>query len=166
MTINSANQKKVPPNISHSGKGEPIHTHARGASAQSRTTRLTVNLPKELVDRLRDTVYWVPQFTLARLVETAINSTLNQLEADNRGPFPRRVQELKPGRPRSGRHAAERTSSSGSHAQVHSGDVLISLHRPAASIEEVAPERYPQIALQRNQASPVTGTTIGEVWHE
>ena len=73
--------------------------------SRTRSTRLTVNLPKELVDRLRDTVYWIPQLTLSRLVEEAIDSSLAQLETANRGRYPRRTEELKPGRPRSTRHA-------------------------------------------------------------
>jgi hypothetical protein len=73
--------------------------------ARTRSTRLTVNLPKELVDRLRDTVYWIPQLTLSRLVEEAIDSSLAQLETANEGRYPRRAEELKPGRPRSTRRA-------------------------------------------------------------
>lgn len=70
--------------------------------ASPRTTRITVNLPALLVDRLRNTVYGLPHVTLARLVETAIHSTLKQLETDNGGPFPKRARELKPGRPKVG----------------------------------------------------------------
>lgn len=75
----------------------------------SRTTRLTVSLPKTLLNRLRDTVYWIPQLTLARLVETAIHSALHQLEAGNGGPFPRRVHELKPGRPKASHSGQQQT---------------------------------------------------------
>lgn|SRR5512134_1851111 len=89
-------------------------------TARTRSTRLTVNLPKELVDRLRDTVYWIPQLTLSRLVEEAIDSSLVQLEIANRGRFPRRVKELKPGRPRSARQAGQTGPSSQSRSPIRS----------------------------------------------
>lgn len=76
---------------------------------QPRTTRLTVNLPMELVNRLRDTVYWVPQLTVTRLVEDAIRAALATHEASNQGLFPRRTEELKPGRPRTERTAERET---------------------------------------------------------
>jgi hypothetical protein len=53
-----------------------------------------------LLSRLRNTVYWVPQLTLTRLVETALLAALYRLESDHGGPFPRRLGELKPGRPK------------------------------------------------------------------
>jgi hypothetical protein len=65
-----------------------------------RTTRLTVSLSLDLVSRLRDAVYWTPRLTVTRLVEESIRASLAELESINRGPFPPRAQELKPGRPR------------------------------------------------------------------
>jgi hypothetical protein len=53
-----------------------------------------------LINRLRDAVYWTPRLTVTQLVKESILSTLAQLEATNRSPFPARTQELKPGRPR------------------------------------------------------------------
>ena len=67
--------------------------------APARTTRLTVSLPTELLDRLRDAVYWTPQLTLAQLVEESLRAGLAHLESMNRSPFPPRAQELRPGRP-------------------------------------------------------------------
>ncbi len=64
------------------------------------TTRLTVNLSLELVDRLRDTVSALAPLTLSGLVAHAIGATLGHLESRNGGPFPHRHHELKPGRPR------------------------------------------------------------------
>jgi hypothetical protein len=64
------------------------------------TARLTVSLPNRLLSRLRDAVYWMPHLTLARLVESALQSAVQRLEEEHGGPFPRRLRELKPGRPR------------------------------------------------------------------
>lgn len=61
--------------------------------------RLTVHVPAELVERLKDAVYWTPGLTLAGLSERAFSETLEKLEKKNGGPFPRRKSELKGGRP-------------------------------------------------------------------
>lgn len=65
-----------------------------------RTRRFTVCLPQGLLNRLRNTVYWVPRLTLTHFVEGALTVALHRLEAAHGGPFPRRMEELKPGRPK------------------------------------------------------------------
>ncbi|HXF91669.1 MAG TPA: hypothetical protein VNK46_02840 [Nitrospiraceae bacterium] len=62
--------------------------------------RLTLNLPADLLERLRNTVYWTPGLTMAKLVTDAVSDALDRLERRNGEPFPPRMEELKPGRPR------------------------------------------------------------------
>ena len=72
---------------------------ARGPR-QSRMVRLTVSLPGDLVDRLRDAVYWSPNLTLAWLIAQSLRASLADLEKSRQGPFPKRMMSLRVGRPR------------------------------------------------------------------
>ena len=69
-------------------------------SERPRMVRLTVNLPSDLVEQMRDAVYWTPGLTLAWLIARAVRASLADLEAIHQGPFPRRLKPLRAGRPR------------------------------------------------------------------
>jgi hypothetical protein len=70
------------------------------SESQPRMVRLTVNLPSNLVEQMRDAVYWTPGLTLAWMIARAVRVSLNELESMNQGPFPRRAKPLRAGRPR------------------------------------------------------------------
>lgn len=65
-----------------------------------RTVRLTVSLPGDLVDRLRDAVYWSPNLKLAWLIAESLRASLADLETSRQSPFPKRMMALRAGRPR------------------------------------------------------------------
>lgn len=61
--------------------------------------RLTVHLPVDLIDRIKNAVYWTPGLTLAGLAEEALTVAVEKLERERGEPFPPRRAELKGGRP-------------------------------------------------------------------
>jgi hypothetical protein len=61
--------------------------------------RLTVHLPVDLIDRVKNAVYWTPGLTLAGLAEEAFTAAVERLERERGEPFPPRKTELKGGRP-------------------------------------------------------------------
>ena len=73
---------------------------SKAGRQQPRTVRLTVSLPGDLVDRLRDAVYWSPDLTLAWLIARSLRASLSDLETSRQGPFPKRMMALRSGRPR------------------------------------------------------------------
>lgn len=77
----------------HRTSGQHAHRHPL-------KRRMTVNLPVEVLDRLRNAAYWSSDHTLASLIETAITALLDRLEHEHGSPFPQRLGKLKPGRPR------------------------------------------------------------------
>ena len=88
-------------------KGQPHSSTLNGIVAPTRSVRrrpvkqrLTITLPEDMLNRLRNTVYWTPYLTLAGLIETAVAAKLGEIEKQNGEPFPTRSQELKGGRPR------------------------------------------------------------------
>ena len=62
--------------------------------------RMTVSLPTDLLERIRDAAYWMPGTTMAGLISSALEKFLTNLESQNGRPFLPRLQDLKPGRPR------------------------------------------------------------------
>ena len=73
---------------------------SRADRQESRKIRLTVSLPGDLVDRLRDAVYWSPSLTLTWLIAQSIRTSLAEMELVRQGPFPKRTNALRAGRPR------------------------------------------------------------------
>ena len=93
-SIQSANE------TTHPDKGSNGTDLCRDIHYPSRKVRLTVNLPTDLVEQMRDAVYWTPGLTLAWLIARAMRTSLAELRSTNRGPFPRRTKPLRAGRPR------------------------------------------------------------------
>jgi len=91
---------------SHSTKNErreaasPYSRPSETGRQQPRRVRLTVSLPSDLVDCLRDAVYWSPSLTLAWLIAQSLRASLTEMESLRQGPFPKRTKALRAGRPR------------------------------------------------------------------
>lgn len=59
---------------------------------------LSVRLPRELTERMRNAVYWTPGSTMGLMAEKAIDLYLLNLEKHIGEPFPVRESKLKVGR--------------------------------------------------------------------
>ena len=61
--------------------------------------RLTVQIDGEVINRLRNAVYWTPGLTMTGVVEQCISDAIRGLERRRGGAFPQRSHPLKAGRP-------------------------------------------------------------------
>jgi hypothetical protein len=61
--------------------------------------RMTVQMSRNIIERVKDAVYWTPGLTVAQLTEEALEHALDMLEKKNGKPFDKRRSELRPGRP-------------------------------------------------------------------
>lgn len=61
--------------------------------------RVTVKLPKTLIERTRDAVFWTAGLTLTGLIEESLIRAIARLERQRGQPFERRTADLKAGRP-------------------------------------------------------------------
>ncbi len=62
--------------------------------------RITLHISAEIVDRVKNAVYWEPGLTVAGFAEEALEKALADMEAERGAPFPQRRQHrLRGGRP-------------------------------------------------------------------
>ena len=78
-------------------KEEPKITQKKALSPKKQ--RITVQISEEVIDRIKNAVYWTPGLTLASLAENALSKAVDDLERQRDDVFPRRQEELKTGRP-------------------------------------------------------------------
>lgn len=74
--------------------------HQRPSEQRSDREQLTVQLPTDVVDQLRDAVYWTPGLTITGFVSQCITSVVKRLETERGDRFPKRERALRPGRPK------------------------------------------------------------------
>jgi len=65
--------------------------------ASPRKERMTVQISADIINRIKNAVYWTPGLTLAALTEKALKKAVDNLEREK--PFPPRNAKLKTGRP-------------------------------------------------------------------
>jgi len=93
----------VSPPTTPSNDGRPIRANGVAghlSDGRRRKQRVTITLPVDLLERLRNAVYWTGHGTLARLIAEALDDSVSQIEQSNGGAFPQRLAPLKRGRPR------------------------------------------------------------------
>ena len=61
--------------------------------------RLTAQLPPEVMERVRNAVYWTPGLTIAGMATQALEQFVDQIEAERGEPFPPRQGAVQTGRP-------------------------------------------------------------------
>ena len=100
----------------HNGMHHPLLP-----SPHSQNQRVTVSLPKLLIERLRNAVYWTEGLPMASLVAEAIKDIVTQMEEANGGAFPQRVSPLKRGR-RQGNRSPVHSTTRGNGREVLSAE--------------------------------------------
>lgn len=67
---------------------------------RSNKQRITLHISTELIDRVKNAVYWEPGLTVAGFAEDAFSLAIENLEKERGAPFPQRKQHrLRGGRP-------------------------------------------------------------------
>lgn len=64
-----------------------------------RVEQIAVRLPSELVQRMRDAVYWTPGATITALIERGATAEIARLERERGEAFPRANAPVRKGRP-------------------------------------------------------------------
>lgn len=61
--------------------------------------RVTIHVPVDLIERVKNAVFWEPGLTLAEFAEEALAKAIDALEQEKGTPFPQRRRPLRGGRP-------------------------------------------------------------------
>lgn len=61
--------------------------------------RVTIHIPIDLIERVKNAVFWQPGLTLAEFAEQALAHAIEELENERGTPFPPRKKPLRGGRP-------------------------------------------------------------------
>jgi uncharacterized protein (DUF4415 family) len=69
------------------------------ASRPLKKAKITLMLDGDLVERIKNAVYWNPSLTVAGVAMEGIKKALKEIEDQNQGPYPVRNSELRAGRP-------------------------------------------------------------------
>lgn len=92
----------IPPAIENNGtfiatinEDQPVSKK----KSKSKKQRITVQISEDVIERIKNAVYWTPGLTLASLSEKAFAKAVDALEEEREAPFPKRKEELKTGRP-------------------------------------------------------------------
>lgn len=59
---------------------------------------ITVRISADLLERMRNFVYWTPGLTMNSLVEESLEERMKVLESQQGESFPQRTKQLQPGR--------------------------------------------------------------------
>jgi uncharacterized protein (DUF4415 family) len=65
----------------------------------SKKQRVTIHIDMDLIDRVKNAVYWEPGLTLTEFAQTAFEKQLKKMETAWGEAYPKRKQPLKGGRP-------------------------------------------------------------------
>jgi hypothetical protein len=76
---------------------------AAGPTPRPRKEKITVVVPDDLLERVRNAAWWKRK-SLATLAEEGLRLVVERLERQNGGPFEPREEPLRPGRPQDSRN--------------------------------------------------------------
>lgn len=95
LTTPTQKTEKRPIEKQNIQENDNVHESKHLLSAKE---RITVQISKDTIERVKDCVYW-NRLTVAQFVEEALEAALVLAEKGNGKPFEKRRSALKPGRP-------------------------------------------------------------------
>lgn len=81
----------------HTNKTEK--TESQDVQAKALKQRVTIHLSVDLIDKVKNAVYWEPGLTLTEFAQQALTKELKRWEKEWGEQYPQRKAQLKGGRP-------------------------------------------------------------------
>jgi len=97
--ISSASNKDKPLNKEMIAAKEELFVAPNNLEQRQIKQRVTIHIPVNLTERIKNAVYWEPGLTVAGFCEQALLKAIEKLEKEKGQPYPSRREQLRGGRP-------------------------------------------------------------------
>jgi hypothetical protein len=92
-------EEQRPPALTSDGNVSSDNIGEKAPARSISKKLISVRLPVDLIERVRDAVYLTPEITMCDFAEDAFTKAMELLEQSRGEPFPKRIREIKKGRP-------------------------------------------------------------------
>lgn len=95
-----SSQEQTPSSVAEIRAAQPVLKSDNTSQDSAKKERITIHLPTELIDKVKNIVYWEPGVTLTSFAQRAFELAVQEKEAERGQSYPERKERLlKSGRP-------------------------------------------------------------------
>ena len=99
VPVEASEQTTTMARVKPVAKSARTQAEAKTVARPLKKAKITLMVDGDLVERIKNAVYWNPSLTVSGLAIVGIRKAIEEVETQNQGPYPQRSSELRAGRP-------------------------------------------------------------------